>query len=60
MKESGNPDAVPDWLNARVDKGFDEHTIKRKLCMRSEQLQEAGLKFQSIFPASCFMSIIYC
>jgi len=60
MKESRNPDVVRDWLNARVDEGLDEHTIKRMLRMTSEQLQEVGLKFQSIFPGSCFVSIIYC
>jgi len=51
MKESRNPDAIRGWLNARVDEGFDENTIKTMLCMTSEQLSEVFfLSFHSVLP----------
>ena len=40
MKESKNPDAVRGWLDARVNEGFDENSIKALLRMSSEQLAE--------------------
>ena len=40
MKESRNPDAVRAWLDARVNDGFDECSIKAMLRMSSEQLSE--------------------
>jgi hypothetical protein len=48
MQESRNPDAVREWLDARVDEGFDMGAIKAMLRMTSEQLSEVFSFFLSL------------
>ena len=40
MQESRNPDAVREWLDTRVNKGFNQKAIKAMLQMSLEELAE--------------------